>query len=208
MVELSRGRACERRWDDCRGGSRPGKREGYDLSLDLNASLEDERFSSFIPNEETANYAEGQHSLQLTTEELGLVAGAREVADRVVVLLNTGTTLEVGPLVEEGSPYQVDALFHVGFPGAVGAEVVGDVLCGRHNPCGRTCDLWARDMRLAPSFNTMGEHRYTDIHDFYPGQRDHRRRCALCGVPRRHLRWLSLLRDGRRNGGQSTTTTP
>lgn len=143
--------------------------EGYDLSLDLNASLEDERFSSFIPNEETANYAEGQHSLQLTTEELGLVAGAREVADRVVVLLNTGTTLEVGPLVEEGSPYQVDALLHVGFPGAVGAEVVGDVLCGRHNPCGRTCDLWARDMRLAPSFNTMGEHRYTDIHDFYPG---------------------------------------
>ncbi|KUH59207.1 hypothetical protein AUL39_02425 [Tractidigestivibacter scatoligenes] len=143
--------------------------EGYDLSLDLNASLADERFSSFVPNEETASYAEGQHSLQLTSEELGLVAGAREAADHVVVLLNTGTTLEVGPLVEDGSPYQVDALLHVGFPGAVGAEVVGDVLCGRRNPCGRTCDLWARDMRLAPSFNTMGEHRYTDVHDFYPG---------------------------------------
>lgn len=143
--------------------------EGYDLSLDLNAALADERFSSFVPNEETANYAEGQHSLQLTAEELGLIAGARETADHVVVLLNTGTTLEVGPLVEEGSPYQVDALLHVGFPGAVGAEVVGELLCGRRNPCGRTCDLWARDMRLSPSFNTMGEHRYTDIHDFYPG---------------------------------------
>ena len=143
--------------------------EGYDLSLDLNASLADERFSSFVPNEETVNYAEGQHSLQLTTEELGLIAGAREAADHVVVLLNTGTTLEVGPLVEEGSPYQVDALLHVGFPGAVGAEVVGEVLCGRRNPCGRTCDLWAREMRFAPSFNTMGEHRYTDIHDFYLG---------------------------------------
>lgn len=143
--------------------------EGYDLSLDLNAALADERFSSFVPNEETANYAEGQHSLQLTAEELGLIAGAREAADHVVVLLNTGTTLEVGPLVEEGSPYQVDALLHVGFPGAVGAEVVGELLCGRRNPCGRTCDLWARDMRLSSSFNTMGEHRYTDIHDFYPG---------------------------------------
>lgn len=143
--------------------------EGYDLSLDLNAALADERFSSFVPNEETANYAEGQHSLQLTAEELSLIAGARETADHVVVLLNTGTTLEVGPLVEEGSPYQVDALLHVGFPGAVGAEVVGELLCGRRNPCGRTCDLWARDMRLSPSFNTMGEHRYTDIHDFYPG---------------------------------------
>lgn len=143
--------------------------EGYDLSLDLNAALADERFSSFVPNEETANYAEGQHSLQLTAEELGLIAGARETADHVVVLLNTGTTLEVGPLVEEGSPYQVDALLHVGFPGAVGAEVVGELLCGRRNPCGRTCDLWARDMRLSPSFNTMGEHLYTDIHDFYPG---------------------------------------
>lgn len=143
--------------------------EGYDLSLDLNAALADERFSSFVPNEETANYAEGQHSLQLTAEELSLIAGARETADHVVVLLNTGTTLEVGPLVEEGSPYQVDALLHVGFPGAVGAEVVGEFLCGRRNPCGRTCDLWARDMRLSPSFNTMGEHLYTDIHDFYPG---------------------------------------
>lgn len=143
--------------------------EGYDLSLDLNAALADERFSSFVPNEETANYAEGQHSLQLTAEELSLIAGARETADHVVVLLNTGTTLEVGPLVEEGSPYQVDALLHVGFPGAVGAEVVGELLCGRRNPCGRTCDLWARDMRLSPSFNTMGEHLYTDIHDFYPG---------------------------------------
>lgn len=143
--------------------------EGYDLSLDLNAALAEERFSSFVPNEETANYAEGQHSLQLTAEELSLIAGARETADHVVVLLNTGTTLEVGPLVEEGSPYQVDALLHVGFPGAVGAEVVGELLCGRRNPCGRTCDLWARDMRLSPSFNTMGEHLYTDIHDFYPG---------------------------------------
>lgn len=143
--------------------------EGYDLSLDLNAALVDERFSSFVPNEETANYAEGQHSLQLTAEELSLIAGARETADHVVVLLNMGTTLEVGPLVEEGSPYQVDALLHVGFPGAVGAEVVGELLCGRRNPCGRTCDLWARDMHLSPSFNTMGEHRYTDIHDFYSG---------------------------------------
>ncbi len=108
--------------------------EGYDLSLDLNASLADERFSSFVPNEETANYAEEQHSLQLTTEELGLIAGAREAADHVVVLLNTGTTLEVGPLVEEGSPYQVDALLHVGFPGAVGAEVVGESSAGDGTP--------------------------------------------------------------------------
>ena len=145
---------------------RPGA-EGDDLSVDLLADLADEEVAAFVPNRETEGYVEGQHQLELTREELSLIAGAKAACDEVVVLLNVATTMEVGPLVEKGGDYEVPAILEIGFPGAVGALAVGDVLVGAENPSGRTCDLWAADLAATPSFQNFATHRYTDVDDHY-----------------------------------------
>lgn len=76
--------------------SRPSG-EGADLSQDLLGSLESGVSQTFLPNDETANYAPGQHQLELCAEELELLAEVKARCQKLVVLLNVATTMEVGP---------------------------------------------------------------------------------------------------------------
>ncbi len=145
---------------------RPGA-EGDDLSIDLLGDLADPEVETFTPNRETEGYIEGQHQLELTREELSLIAGAKASCSQLIVLLNVATTMEVGPLVEKGGAYEADAIVEIGFPGGVGALAVGDVLAGVVNPSGRTTDTWATDLTATPSFANFAARRYTDISDHY-----------------------------------------
>ena len=146
--------------------SRPSG-EGADLSQDLLAMLESGESDVFVPNDETANYVSGQHQLELCAEEIELLSEARQRCEKLVVLLNVATTMEVGPLVEEGGPCEADAILGIGFPGESGLNAVARALTGEVNPSGRTCDLWASDLAATPSFNNFGNHTYTDVTDYY-----------------------------------------
>lgn len=146
--------------------SRPSG-EGADLSQDLLGSLGSGVSQTFLPNEETANYVEGQHQLELCAEELELLREAKARCKKLVVLLNVATTMEVGPLVEPGGPCEADAILEIGFPGESGLLAVAHALTGEVNPSGRTCDLWAADLSATPSFNNFGDHTYTDVTDYY-----------------------------------------
>lgn len=146
--------------------SRPSG-EGADLSQDLLQSLESGVSDVFVPNDETANYVPGQHQLELCKEELGLLSAVKAACSKMVVLLNVATSMEVGPLVEPGGACEADAILQIGFPGTVGLDAVADVLAGKVNPSGRTCDLWAADFTATPSFNNFGNHTYTDVTDYY-----------------------------------------
>lgn len=146
--------------------SRPSG-EGADLSQDLLQSLESGVSDVFVPNDETANYVPGQHQLELCKEELELLAAVKAACSKMVVLLNVATSMEVGPLVEPGGACEADAILQIGFPGTVGLDAVADVLAGKVNPSGRTCDLWAADFTATPSFNNFGNHTYTDVTDYY-----------------------------------------
>ena len=141
--------------------------EGADLSQNLLQSLESGASDVFVPNAETANYAPGQHQLELCREELELLAAVKAACSKMVVLLNVATSMEVGPLVEPGGACEADAILQIGFPGTVGLGAVADVLAGKVNPSGRTCDLWAADFTATPSFNNFGNHTYTDVTDYY-----------------------------------------
>lgn len=146
--------------------SRPSG-EGADLSQDLLQSLESGVSDVFVPNDETANYVPGQHQLELCKEELELLAAVKTACSKMVVLLNVATSMEAGPLVEPGGACEADAILQIGFPGTVGLDAVADVLAGKVNPSGRTCDLWAADFTATPSFNNFGNHTYTDVTDYY-----------------------------------------
>ena len=142
-----------------------GGGEGGDLSQDLLGTLNSGASENFTANAETANYVEGQHQLELTQEEKDLIAAAKAGADKVVVLLNLSTTMEVGILTE--GDYEVDAILEVGSLGATGATAVGQVIAGQVNPSGRTTDLWAADFTKDPTFNNFGNFQYTDVSGFW-----------------------------------------
>lgn len=142
-----------------------GGGEGGDLSTNLKASLDSGISKNFTANKETANYEDGQHELELTREEKDLIAAAKQNCDKVVVLLNCSTSMEVDPLMS--GEYAVDAIMNIGSLGASGANGVGNVLSGAVNPSGKTCDLWAADFTADPTFQNFGGKRYTDVSNYY-----------------------------------------
>ena len=143
-----------------------GGGEGGDLSTDLLGTLNDGNHSEFVANAETANYAEGQHELELTAEERDLISAAKAACDKVVVLYNGSTPLEMGPLMS--GELAVDAILGIGSLGASGATAVGQVLTGAINPSGKTTDIWAADFTADPTFGNFGGKHYTDVTDYYP----------------------------------------
>ncbi len=142
-----------------------GGGEGGDLSTNLKESLDSGVSKNFTDNNETANYEEGQHELELTREEKELITAAKQSCDKVVVLLNCSTTMEVGSLMS--GEYSVDAILNIGSLGASGANGVGNILSGAVNPSGKTCDLWSADFTKDPTFQNFGGKRYTDVSDYY-----------------------------------------
>ena len=143
-----------------------GGGEGGDLSWDLLGMIGDGAHDAFTANDETANYAEGQHQLELCQEERDLIAAAKAACDRVVVLYNGSTPLEMGPLMS--GELEADAILAIGSLGASGATAVGQALTGAVNPSGRTCDIWPADFTADPTYGNFGGRRYTDVENYYP----------------------------------------
>lgn len=142
-----------------------GGGEGGDLSRDLLADVNSGVSENFTANDETANYAEGQHELELSVEERDLITAAKESCDKVIVLYNGSTPMELGPLME--GDLAVDAILSIGSLGASGAAAVGQVLTGAVNPSGKTTDIWAADFTADPTFGNFGGKQYTDVSNYY-----------------------------------------
>ena len=69
--------------------------EGMDLSTDLKGAIASEELAAMTADHpETANYADGQHSLELTYEEKELLKHVEDNFDKVIVIVNSGTLWE------------------------------------------------------------------------------------------------------------------
>lgn len=142
-----------------------GGGEGGDLSQDLLGTMKDGKHAAFVENSETANYEEGQHELELSREERDLITAAKDACDKVIVLYNGSTPMELAPLMS--GELEVDAIVAIGSLGASGATAVGQVLTGVTNPSGRTTDIWATDFTADPTFGNFGGKQYTDVTNYY-----------------------------------------
>ncbi|MDR0417307.1 MAG: glycoside hydrolase family 3 C-terminal domain-containing protein [Propionibacteriaceae bacterium] len=129
---------------------RPGG-EGGDLTQDMDGW--------------DADYTPGQHQLQLNKAELDLIALAADSFERVVVVVNASTTLELGPAQDHPG---VDAIVLAGSPGLTGFEGLSRVLSGQANPSGRTVDTWAADFTKDPTFPNFGDFVYANLKVSYP----------------------------------------
>ena len=142
-----------------------GGGEGGDLSRNLIEDRNSGVSKNFTANDETANYVEGQHELELTVEEKSVLAAAKASCDKVIVIVNASTPMELGPLMS--GEYEADAILCVGSLGATGATAVGKLLTGEYNPSGRTTDIWPADFTADPTFNNFGGKHYTDVSNYY-----------------------------------------
>lgn len=121
---------------------------------------------TFVPNDETANYAPGQHQLELCAEELELLAEVKARCQKLVVLLNVATTMEVGPSWSRAARARRTPSWRLAFRARAACAPWHASLLARSTPLG-ACDLWAADLSATPSFNNFGDHTYTDVTDYY-----------------------------------------
>lgn len=100
----------------------------------------------------TGENATRTHKLQLDAEQLKLVKEATDNFDKVIVLINDSTPLELGALQADAG---VDAIMIIGQPGDNGFEAVGKLLSGEVAPSGHLADTYATDFTKDPSYNNI-----------------------------------------------------
>lgn len=102
-----------------------------------------------MPNEE------GKHYLELDANEEALINAVKsEGFDKIIVLLNASTTMEIGTLVADP---EIDACISMGGPGFSGINALGRILNGDVTPSGKTVDTWAADFTQNPTYYNFGD---------------------------------------------------
>ena len=90
--------------------------------------------------------------LRLIESERKLLEETCRIFDKVILVLNTANTVEMGWLRELP---QIKAVLWLGFPGTSGNLALGDILCGDVNPSGHLPDTWAASNLSTPAANNF-----------------------------------------------------
>ena len=110
-------------------------------------------------------YIDGtEHILQLSEDEKTMIRYAKENCDKTVVILNTNNTMEIAELMADEGDLAVDAILWIGSPGAQGFEAMGQILCGKVNPSGKTVDTWPVDVMTNPANANFGNYEYDNLY--------------------------------------------
>jgi len=100
----------------------------------------------------------GDHYLQLDKHEAKLLEEADKSFDKVIVILNSSTPMQIGDLKDDA---RVDAVLWIGAPGDTGIMALGRILNGTVNPSGRLPDTYARNFKNDPTYVNFGSGSYT-----------------------------------------------
>lgn len=98
------------------------------------------------------------HYLELDKNEKALLRHVTKNFNKVILLLNCGTSFELD-FLRTDEYGKIDAAIWMGLPGSTGANAVGRILNGNVNPSGRTVDTFAADFTQDPSWYNFGNNR-------------------------------------------------
>lgn len=101
--------------------------------------------------------------LALSEDELKIVELAKQKCAKVVVLIVSANAMELGPLVEEGGKYEVDAIGFCGIPNDYQYQGIANVLAGKVNATGGLTDTYVYDNSYTPASINMGQQQYSDL---------------------------------------------
>lgn len=119
--------------------------EGFDLPR----SMVDKYGGSLVEGAE-----EGAHYLELDKNEKDLINMVCEEFEKVVIIVNCATSMELG-FIEEND--KIDAAVWVGFSGGNGINALGSLLNGTVNPSGRLVDTYAKDFTASPVYANFSD---------------------------------------------------
>lgn len=133
--------------------------EGYDLPTTMKQSFDN---SSPVDGAVSSE----DHYLELDQNEQDLLQMVCEKFDKVVLVINSSTPMELGFLdaEEDGDgtmnaydyASHISAALWIGYPGNSGIMALGDILNGTVNPSGKLVDTYAKDFTKMPSYNNVG----------------------------------------------------
>ncbi len=99
------------------------------------------------------------HYLETDANEEALLEYVKANFDKVIVVLNTGTTMEMADIQQDEG---IDAVLWMGFPGSTGVMALGQILVGEDadgneiSPSGHTTDTWVADFTKDPTWYNTG----------------------------------------------------
>ena len=120
--------------------------EGFDLPRSM---ATDFTLSAPVAGASSAD----SHYLQLDANEQALLEHVKANFDRVIVVLNIGSTMEIDALKQDDG---IDSILWMGFPGSTGVMALGPILTGEVSPSGHTVDTWAADFTKDPTWYNTG----------------------------------------------------
>jgi len=103
---------------------------------------------------------EGNHYLQLDSNEYDLLDMVTSHFDKVIVVLNTLTSFQLDFIREYNNlenANRIDAVLWIGGPGVNGADGIAPLLNGSVSPSGKTPDIFVRDFSKDPTWKNFGD---------------------------------------------------
>ncbi|MDR0831757.1 MAG: glycoside hydrolase family 3 C-terminal domain-containing protein [Bacillales bacterium] len=98
------------------------------------------------------------HYLQFQDNEIDLIKHVKAHFDKIIVVLNTSNTIEIGGLMAPvSSELGVNAVLWVGMTGNDGAAAIGRIIAGAVNPSGHTSDIWPVNLKQDPTWFNFGD---------------------------------------------------
>ena len=97
--------------------------------------------------------------MQLTKDEKALIKEAEDNFDKVVVILNSVSMMEIDELKNDP---KVDSILWMGIAGNYGADGVADILSGKVSPSGHLTDVYAKNSLSAPAMMNFGDYSYAN----------------------------------------------
>lgn len=92
-------------------------------------------------------------ALDLSNEERGLIDVAKQISDKVIVLINSAVPMEIDWLKDNAD---VDSVLWIGLPGSYGMNGVARLISGKASPSGHLPDIYATDASASPAAQNFG----------------------------------------------------
>lgn len=104
--------------------------------------------------------AEGvKNPMQITPKEKALIEEAKANFDKVVVVINSVSMMELGDLQNDE---KIDSILWMGIAGNYGADGVAQIIKGAANPSGHLVDVYATSSISAPAMVNFGDYKYSN----------------------------------------------
>lgn len=128
--------------------------EGYDTAIIYIARTGAEGIDT-PTNNVAGNEDKNKHYLELNDSEKQMVAYAKSHFDKILVVVNSPSVMELGGLENDDA---IGAIVWVGQPGWNGMLALGDILKGTVNPSGHTVDFYMSDFTKDPTWMNFGNY--------------------------------------------------